>query len=178
VGGRIEAQLEKEAGRTQRQQVGGQAAHDLIGLPAHAREAVHELQCGARADSTQEPQKRIMRVVSPHGAAERAHEQSSLERDVDAPAPLGQRAAQGRQRIRDGDAHDLQEEAHARPRRPSCAEATATATITTACSTSTISLGTRKLTTRPPCDSVPKNSAAGMIASGWLRANTATAMPM
>ena len=69
-----------------------------------------------------------------------------------------------RQRIGHGDAQHLQQEVHASAalRR----DAIATDRITTAISTSTISLGTRKFTTRPPCDSVPNSSAAGMIHSG------------
>ena len=123
---------------------------------------------------------------------ERADEEQALERDVDDAGALGQRAAERRQHVGHGDAHHRGDERRATSesvaimraprraasRRRTAGAAAATAKMITACSTSTISLGTSALTASAPCDSVPKSSAAATTPSGRARPSTATAMPM
>src|SRR6185437_1670213 len=130
---------------------------------------------------------------SSYGTAERSGEHVALEPESDQPRSLGHHAAARREEIRNGDSQRLREKQEhdhgvtslaaaggvtaASLRRRSAVRSTrrtsgtdaATAMITTACSTSTICLGTTAFTASPPCEIVAKASAASSTPNGLLR---------
>src|SRR6185437_13934747 len=99
---------------------------------------------------------------------------------------LGDRAAGGREQIRDRDANGLRQEGedhvgtvrfrNRSTRRTSGTDA-ATAMMTAPCRTSTIVFGTSALIARPPCDRVAKKTDASTMPTGVFRPTSATAMP-
>ena len=176
VGRAVEDQPQEESRESNGEEIDCDADDDLIGLEANGARGIQHRQQSATENRGEHAGPRRPGEITADRRAERAAQHVALERESDESGPLAEYAARRRQHVRDGDAQRLRqkvERVHAsdlrraprRSRRTSGTEV-ATAIMTTACSTSTICLGTSAFTAKPPCDSVAKSSAAMTMPTG------------
>src|ERR1700716_3030589 len=137
--------------------------------------------------STQHSDPRTSRVVGADDRRECAAQHESFQRQTHDSRPLRYHTAARREEIRNRDANHLRQErnrVHAslllralRSTRRTSGTETATAMMTTPCSTSIICFGTKAWMASPPCDSVAKKKAATRTPKGWFLPTRATAIP-
>src|SRR5258708_2680245 len=187
VGGASKEQAKEETCQANGKKIDRDADAHLVTAKANGADGIHQREHRAAHQRRRDAEPRRATREAHGCGAERAAKHVSLEPERNKASSLAQHAAGRRQQEGNGDAQGLRQEverAHVavvwraeRSMRRTSGTDVATARMTTACSTSIICLGTRAFTTRPPCDSVAKRSAATTMPTGWLRPTSATAMP-